>query len=640
MAGQIDTGMEKADMKRLLVRSKKEPVNCAVAQPASGPHALLMMDKIKPPRAVMKELEKQCADMKNPRWGTVSVDIDENPKLAVFQLNKPAPGMARRLVKTLKGTGFTKVHVQFEDGSPAEAEADEDEEEAPPAAAPGAAPQAAEPAASAPPAEAAASAPPGGDGSAAPAGAASGQADAARQAALTKRLTAVAKRIAQAGEDPARQKAMVDVARAAQAHLKSGDLDGAERLVDGLEAAAAKTAPANGVAGAPQAAASAPPPNLFPAQTLQDIANKPAPTPAAPSGPPDGALARAGDGRIFWRPADANGGAQPVASKEWLEALLRFYRAGPPTPADPNGMTCSFNGATVTISAALDIVDAQASLGGYKPSRPTAGGIIQDLLKEAAESQTLGDQIAGDVAGRGDLSADRDKLDALPMTKLLGVLDRLMEQKKFEPFVDRLTGVSDRLGAAIETVRGEFEDIQWQTLVPKLNAADRAAVVMRAPAKIHQITPGPAKPGDKEEPLIEPEAVGAVGKGGLEMQVKLTAHSPLGGNVGETEFTVHIGPDGKISQFELDVTAFQKSLLNKGAVAEITATVSGNATIDMAADGSKIAPDGINAQVKAELAARLTRVKILQGVTVKLTGTYGTGGPAATVGLEFKIPGT
>src|SRR5271163_4833828 len=139
MAAQIDTGMEKAEMKKLLVRSKKEPVNCAVAQPGSGPHALLMMDKIKQPRAVVKELEKQCADMKNPRWGTVSVDTDENPRLAVFQLNKPAPGMARRLVKTLKGTGFSKVQVRFEDGSPDEADEDE-EDEAPPAAAAAATP--------------------------------------------------------------------------------------------------------------------------------------------------------------------------------------------------------------------------------------------------------------------------------------------------------------------------------------------------------------------------------------------------------------------------------------------------------------------------------------------------------------------
>lgn len=628
MAAAVDTGMEKADMKRLLVRSKKEPVHCAVAQPERGAHAMLLMDKIKQPRAVMKMLEDSNSNLKYPRWGSVSVDVETNPKLAVFQLNKPAPGMARRLIKTLKGTGFTKVQVLFDDGSPAE---NHEEEEAPEeaAAAPEGAPKAA----------------------GAVAGAADGHADAARQAALTRRLADVAKQIAQAGDDPGRQHTMLTAANAAQTHLKTGDLDGAERLTAGLEevlgeAAAQGGGVGGGVGGgagggaAAHASRNAPPPNLFPASTLQDIADKPAPAPTAPSGPPDGVLARAGDGRKYWRPAGADAGAAPVAGKDWLEQLLRFYRAGPARPADSSGATCSFNGKSVAVSAALDIVDAQAALGGYKPNRAAAGGIIQDLLKEAAENQSLADQIAGDVGGQGDLGADRDKLDALPMTKLLGVLDRLVELKKFEALTNRMTGVSDRLGAAIVTVRGDFEDIQWQSLVPKLNQADRAAVIMRAPAKIRKVTPGPAKAGEKEEPLIEAEAVGGVSKDGMEVQVKLTAHSPLGNNVGETEFTVHVGPDGKVAQFELDVTAFQQSLLNKGAVAEVTATVSGNATMDMAQGGSKIAPNGINAQVKAELAARLTRVKVLQGVTVKLTGTYGTGGPAVSFGLEFKIPGT
>lgn len=49
---------------------------------------------------------------------------------------------------------------------------------------------------------------------------------------------------------------------------------------------------------------------------------------------------------------------------------------------------------------------------------------------------------------------------------------------------------------------------------------------------------------------------------------------------------------------------------------------------------------GENAQVKAELAAKLTRVKVLSGLTVKLTGTYGTAGGAVTGGIEFTIPGS
>lgn len=381
-------------------------------------------------------------------------------------------------------------------------------------------------------------------------------------------------------------------------------------------------------------------PALFPA-SLQNIANAPAPAPTKPLPPPKDALARAGDGRPFWRPAPAGATAPPVADRGWLGDFLRFYGGGPPDPVDPSGATCNFNGAKITIAVALDIVDAQATLNGYKPSRPTAGGLLQDLMREAAENVALGDQIANDVGGEGDLGADIDKLEALSMPKLLGVLDRMKTQKKFEPFTDRLTTkVSVRLGAAISTVRGEFEDIAWQSALPKLSDEDRAAVMMRAPAKVRKIKPGPEKAGDKPEDPIEVEAILAAGKDGVEMQVKLTAHSPFGTKIGESEGTVHIGPDGKISQFELDITAFQVSLTGKGSVADITATVSGNATIDMAEGGSRIAPDGINAQVKAELAGRLTRVKILNGVTVKLTATYGTSGGTVTGGLEFNIPGT
>lgn len=382
--------------------------------------------------------------------------------------------------------------------------------------------------------------------------------------------------------------------------------------------------------------------NLFPA-SLKNIANAPPspPPPPKPAPPPKDALARAGDGRPFWRPAPAGAAAPPAADKAWLEGFLRFYRIGPPSGLDPDGTRCSFNGATITVAAALDIVDAQAALNGYAPSRSTAAGLVKDLLKEGAESAALGDQVAGDVGSKKDLGADVAQLQGLPMPRLLAALDRMKAQKKFEAFTDRLPpNVSVRLGAAIVTVRGDFEDIQWQSLLPKLSDEDRAAVMMRAPARIRKITPGPAKAGDKPEEPVEVEAVLAGGKDSVEMQVKLTAHSPLGHNIGETEGTVHVGPDGKISQFELDVTAFQATLMDKGTVAEITATVSGNATIDMASGGSKIAPDGVNAQVKAELAARLTRVKVLSGVTVKLTATYGTGGGAGTFGLEFKIPGS
>jgi hypothetical protein len=262
MAASVDTGMEKAEMKRLLVRSKKEPVNCAVAQPKDGPLALVLMDKIKQPKALVRDLEKQFADAKNPRWGTVFVDVDENPKLAVFAMKKALPGLGRRLVKTLKGTGFTKVEIRLEDGSLAEAVAEEEEEaQEAPALAPGAArtPDAAAPQAAsggAAPAQAAAPAPEGAAPQAAAGAAPKPDQDAAQLDALGRRLAELVKKAAQAGADAAHQKAMDAVVDAARKKLESCDLKAATKLIDGLQEALARPpAPAGGAAPARLAAA-------------------------------------------------------------------------------------------------------------------------------------------------------------------------------------------------------------------------------------------------------------------------------------------------------------------------------------------------------------------------------------------------
>jgi hypothetical protein len=379
--------------------------------------------------------------------------------------------------------------------------------------------------------------------------------------------------------------------------------------------------------------------DLFPDSVLEKVAYAPPGPPQAPAkaaarpAPPKDALARAGDGRKFWRPAPADASSPPAVDHDWLDEFLRFYRAGPPAGPDPDGTRCSFNGADLTIAAALAIVDAQATLAGFKTS-VSAGGVLQDLIQEGKKAAALGDD-AGKAA-----SPDVDKLSALPMTTLLAVLDRMKAKGTFDKFINGLTNVNVRLGAAITTVNGQFEDIAWQSALPKLDAADRAAVMRRAPAKVRPIKPGPAREGEKPEEPVEVEAIIAASKEGVEVQVKLTAHSPYGGNIGETEFTVHIGPEGKISQLELDITAFQQTLSKKGAVAEITVTVSGNATVDLDRSGSRVAPDGLNAQLKTELAAKLKGVKGLSGVTVKLTATYGTSGGAVTAGIEFPIPGT
>ena len=137
MAADINTGMDKQDMKRLLAKSKQEPVNCAIGQGDEATIALLLLDKVKGPKSVEKDLTKQFPNAKSTRFGTAHVDMELDPKEVRFTVNKPAPGIARKLVKTLKGTGFTKaVIVLEEDGSILEMAGEEEEAPAATAAAP------------------------------------------------------------------------------------------------------------------------------------------------------------------------------------------------------------------------------------------------------------------------------------------------------------------------------------------------------------------------------------------------------------------------------------------------------------------------------------------------------------------------
>ena len=120
MAAEVQTGMDKQEMKRLLMKSKKEPVNCAIGQGSDPSVGLLLLDRIKGPKAVEKELAKAVPDARNTRFGRAEVDVDDDAKLVKIFINKPVASMARKLVKTLKGTGFTKVQILLDDGSPVE----------------------------------------------------------------------------------------------------------------------------------------------------------------------------------------------------------------------------------------------------------------------------------------------------------------------------------------------------------------------------------------------------------------------------------------------------------------------------------------------------------------------------------------
>ena len=120
------TGMDRAEMKRFLIKSKQEPVYCALGVGDDKSMALLLLSPHRSAKALQGDLQKQFPSAFNTRFGTAVVDTEDDPTLVKFMLNKPVTSMARRLVKTLKGTGFRKVQILLEDGSPVEGAAEEE----------------------------------------------------------------------------------------------------------------------------------------------------------------------------------------------------------------------------------------------------------------------------------------------------------------------------------------------------------------------------------------------------------------------------------------------------------------------------------------------------------------------------------
>jgi hypothetical protein len=205
MATAPNTGMDKAEMKKLLVRSKEEPVNCAIGL-GKDQQAMVLLHKTKSPMALVKELEKLAGGaLRAPCHGTALVDADQDPKLVVLTVNKAVGGLAAKLKKTLKGTGFTKATIRLEDGTVADS-AEEDEAE-----------EGAE-----------------GEEAAAPRETAS---DGPDIEATKRTLAGLMGQIVAAASDPGRKAALVKLAGDANAAIKAGDAAGAAKRVAELTAA-------------------------------------------------------------------------------------------------------------------------------------------------------------------------------------------------------------------------------------------------------------------------------------------------------------------------------------------------------------------------------------------------------------------
>ena len=226
MAKEPETvGSDRAELKRHLKLAANKPIHMAFCVGGDG-KAVIQMEKLKPPRTIEKMLKDGLPDSKNHRFGTVTVS-DDAPDTAVFMVNKPVGGFARKLTIALKGTGFRKIKIVTEDGTPVEEHEDEDDEEE--AASP-------EPRVAADDGE--------GGGSRrteADVGAEKGLApgdwpdDGPKPdaAALTKKLTGLVKAMmAVIKNDPTQKSALAELATDAQSSLKRGDM---EQAAAGIE---------------------------------------------------------------------------------------------------------------------------------------------------------------------------------------------------------------------------------------------------------------------------------------------------------------------------------------------------------------------------------------------------------------------
>jgi hypothetical protein len=229
MAGEIDTGMPKADLKKLLRASSPDnPVRVAAAHHKDTKLAYLRVAKLGNAKALAADLKKDFPDAKLVTFGTaMAADLDKGPgltekqrtdsKIAVFRLEKPLSGLAKRLKSTLKGTTFGKVVILYEDGS-SDAEITEEEEEQET--------QAQETTAAAPPPPPPPPAPPP---QAAP------TAPTLDAGALSKRLATLIPRVAAA--DATSKASLAKLAGDANTNLKGGNLAAAKVFIEELQSA-------------------------------------------------------------------------------------------------------------------------------------------------------------------------------------------------------------------------------------------------------------------------------------------------------------------------------------------------------------------------------------------------------------------
>ena len=109
--------MSPAEMKPLLLLSKREPVSAVIGL-TKGKDGLVLLDKRMKPRKLVAQLKKKAADAKieldmtSVRFGRATVDTAVDSALVTFTVNKDAAGALKpKLLTHLKKAGFSKCEI-------------------------------------------------------------------------------------------------------------------------------------------------------------------------------------------------------------------------------------------------------------------------------------------------------------------------------------------------------------------------------------------------------------------------------------------------------------------------------------------------------------------------------------------------
>ena len=129
-AGDAKELMSAAELKPLLMQSKRKPVSCVIGMTKDKQGVLLLDKKVKP-RKLLAEAKARARtaglelDLVSLRFGRASVDAADSGTVQ-FTVNKDAPGALRpKLIEKLRPAGFRKCDISVDAALETESEDDE-----------------------------------------------------------------------------------------------------------------------------------------------------------------------------------------------------------------------------------------------------------------------------------------------------------------------------------------------------------------------------------------------------------------------------------------------------------------------------------------------------------------------------------